>query len=438
MKLHRNEKYVKWGLTAFLVFVAGALFWIVFSNLKGFYELILDFFGIISALLYGCLFAYLMNPVMKQTQRLMDRLLSKKNLSEQAARRMSKVIGIVVALLVFLLAIYALIVLIVPNLIDSLEELLQPEKLQGYYETVTGWLEGIISDTALEAWFDNKVGGFFQIIVDALKKIDVSALVTGVTTSVYSAVMTVFNVLLGIVAAVYILVFKEKLCAQTKKLTVAVFNASHANRLFEIARRTNRIFGGYVIGKIIDAVLVGVITYFGMLIMRMPYSALIATIVGVTNVIPFFGPLLGMIPSALLLLIDDPLNALYFTIFILILQQIDGNIIENRILGEKLGISDFWVLVAILVFGGVFGFGGMMLGVPVFAVLYTLISDSVNKRLKKKRYPVNTDVYYSICTVDDLLEETPSCYGYVSEEPAYDMEIEPEEDLEIEDPDYEE
>lgn len=433
MKLHRNENYFKWGLTAFLVIVAAALFWIIFSNLKGFFQVIQDFLDIISALLYGCLFAYLMNPVMKFIQRRMDKLLAKRDMSERTAKRISKVTGLTGAVLVFLFCFYALIALIVPNLIDSLEELLRPEKLEGYYTTVSRWLENIISDTDLEAWFDKNIGDFFQFIIDALKKIDLSAIISGLTSSVYSVIMVVFNILLGIIAAVYILIYKEQLTAQTKKIIVAVFRPSHAARLLEIARRGNRIFGGYVIGKIIDAILVGVITYFGVLIMGMPYAALIGTIVGITNIIPFFGPFLGAVPSILLLLIDKPVNALYFAIFILILQQIDGNIIENRILGEKLGISDFWVLVAILVFGGIFGFAGMLLGVPVFAVLYTLISDAVNKRLRKKHYPVETALYYTIRTVDDLPPVTSSSYDPAAQAPDYDMEIEVDEELEIED-----
>lgn len=438
MKLHRNEKYVKWGLTALAVIVAGALFWIIFSNLRGFYGLILDFLEIISALLYGCLFAYLMNPVMKRVQGWMDKLLSKRNISERAAKRASKTVGIVVAVLVLLAAMYAIVALIVPNLIESLRQLLSAEQLQSYYDTASKWLENLIADTDFERWLNQNVGSALELVMEELKKIDLTSILSGLTSSVYNVVLAVFNILLGIVAAVYILVFKDKLKAQSKKLTVAVFNADHANRLFELARRTDRIFGGYLIGKIIDAVIVGVITYIGMLIMGMPYAPLIATIVGVTNVIPFFGPLLGMIPSALLLLIDDPLNALYFVIFILILQQIDGNIIENRILGEKLGISDLWVLVAILIFGGVFGFAGMLLGVPIFAVLYMLISDGVNKRLKKKRYPVETEAYYSIRTVEELPSEPSPSYSFVSVEPAYDMEIEADEDFEIEELDYDE
>ena len=426
MKLHRNEKYFKWGLTAFFVFVACAMFWIIFSNLKGFYDLLLDFFDIISPILFGCLFAYLMNPIMKRMQSVLEKLLAKTKLSDGKQLVLAKTGGVIVSLLVLAFAIYALIALIVPNIVGSLEDLLKQTKLEGYYNRINAWANNVFAGTKFEKWFHENLDNLLKILTDWVKSIDFTKLLSGVTSSVYSVVMFIFNMLVGIVAAVYILLYQKKLCAQAKKITVAVFNTRHADRLFEIARRTNRIFSGYVIGKIIDAIFVGVITYFALLIMGMPFAPLIAVLVGVTNIIPFFGPFLGAIPSALLLLIEQPIDALYFIIFILVLQMIDGNIIENRILGEKLGISDLWVLVAILVFGGIFGFAGMLLGVPIFAVIYTLIVDGVNGRLKRKRYPIDTDLYYLLQCVEDLPVEPQPSYSFVSVEPAYDMHAEDE------------
>lgn len=428
MKLNRNQKYFKWGLTAFLVIVAAIVFWVIFSNLTGFYDLFLEFTNIISPVIYGCLFAYLMNPIMEYIRKWTNRLLQKTKLSEEKREKISLITGLVVSILVFLAAVYAVIALIVPNLISSLEELLQKEKLESYYTTVEKWFTGILSGTSVKEWFLENIDNVLQFVMDKLKSIDIASIVSGLTSSVYSVIMGVFNALIGIIAAIYILIYKKQLCSQAKKIVVSIFTSQHANRLFEIARRTNRIFGGYVIGKIIDAILVGVITYIAMVIMRMPYAPLIATIVGITNIIPFFGPFLGAIPSALLLLIERPINALYFVIFIIVLQMIDGNIIENRILGEKLGISDFWVLVSILLFGGIFGFGGMLLGVPIFAVLYTLITDGVNNRLKRKRYPTDSDLYYTLKNVEDLPVEALPSYSFVSVEPAYDMHADPDDE----------
>lgn len=433
MKLHRNEKYFKWGLTAFLVIVAGGLFWLIFSNLPGFYQMILDFLDIISPLVYGCLFAYLMNPIMQFVRKLMDKALVNRKLSDKAKSRLSTTVSVVTAVIALLALLYALVALIVPSIINSLEELLQQERLERYGLTITNWINDTFAGTAVEEWFHENLDSLLQLLINELKKIDIASFLGSLTSSVYSVVMGVFNAGIGIIAAVYILIYKKRLCAQSKKIVISVFSAKRADRIFEVARRTNKIFGGYVIGKLIDALLVGIITYFFLIVTGMPYAPLIATLVGVTNIIPFFGPFLGAIPSALLLLIEHPIDALYFCIFILALQMIDGNIIENRILGEKLGISDLWVLVAILVFGGVFGFAGMLLGVPVFAVIYTLINDRVNGRLKRKRYPTDTDIYYSLKMVEDLPVEPAPSYSYVSVEPAYDMHAEPDDDDDMDD-----
>lgn len=422
MKLHRNSEYVKWGLTAFLVIVTGGLFWLIFSNLTGFYDALLSLFDILSPILYGCLFAYLMNPIMERTRVLLEKFLTtrKRQLQEKTVRRVSFIGGLVTAVLVFLMLIYALIAMIVPNVIDSIESLLQKDRLESYYNTISDWINRTFTGTPVETWFHDNLNDLLTFITDKLREIDLGSFVVDLTSSVYSVVMGVFSFLLGIIAAVYILVFKKELCWQSKKIVVAWFRPERANRLFELARRTNRIFGGYVIGKLIDALIVGVITYIFMLIANLPYAALVSALVGVTNVIPFFGPLIGMVPSALLLLLDKPVNALIFIIFSLILQQIDGNIIENRILGEKLGISDFWVLVAILLFGGVFGIVGMLLGVPVFVVIYSLIADHINRRLRSKHLPTEGELYYTLQCVEELPREPETSETHAAPAPNYD------------------
>lgn len=428
MKLHRNQKYFKWGLTAFFVIVAALIFWIIFSNLKGFYGLILDLVNILAPILYGCVFAYLMNPVMELTRKLMNKLLSRTKLKEKTAQKVSIFVSVCIATIVLVGLLFAFVALIVPNIANSVQELFQAERLEKYGNTITTWINGNFASTSVGRWIRDNLGSLWEMVLNWLKSIDIPSFIGSLTSSVYSAVIGVFDVLIGVIAAIYVLVYKKKLCSQAKKITVAFFSARHADRIFEIARRTNRIFGGYVVGKIVDALFVGVVTYIAMLIMGMPYAPLIATLIGVTNIIPFFGPFLGGIPATLLLLIDSPSNALIFVIFIIVLQMIDGNIIENRILGERLGISDFWVLVSILLFGGIFGFGGMLLGVPVFAVIYTLITDAVNNHLKRKRYPTDTEIYYTLESVERLPVEPLPSYSYVSVDPAYDLKADPDED----------
>ncbi len=425
--MNRNEKYIKWGVTAFIVVVCSVVFGVIFTNLPGFYDMILEFLSIISPLLYGCVFAYLMSPIMDFSSRLYHKLLDKTKWKEGRKDKLSRAGGLVTAILFLLATIYAFIALIGPTLVNSLSDLLRQERLDRYVNTVLSWVHDTFAGTPVDEWFSENLEAVIDLVAGWLKNVNFAELFFNVTSSVYGVVAVVFNFFLGIVAAAYILIYKKELCSQAKKLTVSLFRAERADRILEVARRTNRIFSGFVVGKLIDALFVGVVTYIALLIMGMPFAPLIAMLVGVTNIIPFFGPFIGAVPSTLLLLLDDPMNALYFVIFILILQVVDGNIVENRILGEKLGISDFWVLVAILVFGGVFGFMGMLLGVPIFAVVYSLIVDSVNRKLGKKRYPLNTEMYYEIKDVYDL-PTTPANTIRHPEEPGYDRNIEAEDD----------
>ncbi len=427
--MHRNEKYIKWGVTAFIVVVCSVAFGVIFTNLTGFYDMILEFLSIISSLLYGCVFAYLMSPVMDFSSRLYQKLWNKTKWKEERKDTLSRACGLVTAIVVLLASIYAFIALIGPTLVNSLSDLLRQERLDNYVNTVLAWVHDTFAGTPVDKWFSENLEGIIDLVAGWLKNVNFAQLFFNVTSSVYSVIAVVFNFFLGIVAAAYILIYKKQLCAQLKKLTVAMFRPQRADRILEVARRTNRIFSGFVVGKLLDALFVGVVTYFALLIMGMPFAPLIATLVGVTNIIPFFGPFIGALPSTLLLLVENPMDALYFVIFILVLQVVDGNIVENRILGEKLGISDFWVLVAILVFGGIFGFMGMLLGVPIFAVVYSLIVDSVNRRLAKKRLPLNTELYHDIQDVYDL-PTTPVSRVRHPEEPSYDRNVEAEDDYE--------
>ena len=400
--LQRNNKYFKWGITAFLVLGAAVVFWLIFSNLGGVYNLIMEFFGIISSLLYGCVFAYLMNPILIFSEKMYGRILKKRKWKDATKHKFIRTASVATTVVVFFGVVYALIALIFPSITESASELVRPERLQEYYTTVESWVHEAFANSAVEKWIDANLADVITFVTDTLKNLNIMDILLGAFNSVYSVVSTVFNMMIGVIAGVYILIYKQELRSQAKKLTIAVCKEERANRIFEIAKRTNKIFSGFVIGKLIDAVFVGVVTYIALLIMGMPFAPLIATLVGITNIIPFFGPFIGGVPSAILLLIENPVDALYFGIFIIILQMVDGNIIENRILGEKLGLSDFWVLVAILISGGIFGFVGMLIGVPIFAVLYTIIVDMVNKKLRKKNLPTETALYGDVESVTDL------------------------------------
>ena len=242
--------------------------------------------------------------------------------------------------------------------------------------------------------------------------------------------------IIGLVVSVYLLIDKERYIAQFKKFLVSILKTKWANRILEIGRFTNQSFGGFMVGKIIDSFIIGLISYVGMLILGLPYPLLSSTLVGLFNIIPFFGPLIGIVPSAILILLQSPIQCLYFLIFEIILQQVDGNIIGPKILGGRMGISGFWVLVSITVFGSVFGFPGMLVGVPVFTVIYALCSEAIDNSLKKKKLSQNTDDYYSILAVEDLAQYDKD-YG----EPTvfysgdtFETEYDPDDDFEFDDP----
>jgi predicted PurR-regulated permease PerM len=223
-----------------------------------------------------------------------------------------------------------------------------------------------------------------------------------ITSGVISVVTTAMDIVVGLIVAVYALYSKDTFSGQGKKIIYAIFEPDKGNVIFETFRKSHQIFGGFIIGKIVDSAIIGVLAFVGLSALNMPYTLLLSVIIGVTNVIPFFGPFIGAIPCAFLILLVNPMQAVYFGLFILALQQLDGNVIGPHILGDTVGISGFWVRVSITVAGGLFGFAGMLLGVPVFAVLYMLVSDFVSSKLKGKGRPMETGLYQTIRNVEDL------------------------------------
>lgn len=244
------------------------------------------------------------------------------------------------------------------------------------------------------------------------------ALMTGVVTTV----SVLFDLLIGIIIALYILNSKDTFCAQAKKTLYSLFSIQRANRIIKRVAYIHRVFGGFITGKLIDSLIIGLLCFaglrilmgFGLMTMDQSYALLISVIIGVTNIIPFFGPFIGAVPSTILIMVISPVQAVYFVLFILALQQFDGNILGPKILGNSTGLSSFWVMFAILVFGGVFGFVGMAVGVPLFAVLYTMATEAVNNLLRKRGLSVDTNAYRGSKRLDpetrafvEIREEAP-------------------------------
>lgn len=420
MKKFRDSQYFQLGRMILILVVITVVLLAMALNFSAVAGVVSKFFDVLSPLILGCVFAYLLNPLMNFIDKRLYPLLCKKNMKEEKAYRLSRAVSVIFALLFALVLIYEFFAMLLPQLYTSIVGIVN--NLSNYYTHAEEWILSILENNPdlhqradgllqnafdkLELWAENDLMDWVNTkLVGNLGQI-----FTGLTSSVMSVVSLVVDLLIALAASIYILCSRDTFMAQAKKVTVALARQDRADRIMDIGRRIHKVFSGFIIGKILDSLIIGILCYIGMLIFKMPFPALIATVVGVTNVIPFFGPFIGAIPSAILILLVDPLQCLYFCIFILVLQQLDGNVIGPRILGDSIGISGFWVLVSITVAGGLFGFGGMLLGVPVFAVLYMLVTDYVEGKLKAKGKTVETGDYLNIQFVDDLdqQEEVPS------------------------------
>ncbi len=401
---YRERPYFKIAVTALAVIFVSILLVVIFTDLPGFFAMLKAFGAILSPLVSGCVFAFLLNPLVRFADARLCPWLEKRGKGKHSPQKVSRAISIVFALIFAGLIIYAFFAMLLPQLYESIMGIVN--SAEDYYRSIEKWFNKVLADNPeIQGYADtalNKVFDYLKNWANTSLLGDMQKFVTTVTASVISVVKWVANLLIGLVASIYILWSKDLFQAQAKKILVAAFRPQAADHILYLGRETNKIFNGFVIGKIIDSAIIGVICYIGMLILKLPYPALVATIVGVTNVIPFFGPIIGAVPSGLLILLVNPLQAFYFVIFVICLQQLDGNVIGPKILGNTVGISGFWVLISITVAASLFGFAGMLLGVPVFAVIYMLISDAVNLALSRKGRTTVTDAYGPIQEVSDL------------------------------------
>ena len=404
MKHDADRHYFKWGLTALIVIFISILLVVIFTNLPGFFALLRSIGRILSPLISGVVIAFLLNPLVVFVDNRLAPILERRMKKTQAARSISRVTGIVASLIVAGLLVYGFFAMLLPQLYESVKNII--DNAGDYFNSIERWVTNILEDNPeIQGYVDkglDQLRSFIENWVKTTFLSDMSKLVTTVSTSVFAVVKSLTNSIIGLVASIYMLWSKDTFRAQAKKLMVATMRPSAADKLLALGRSAYRIFNGFIIGKLIDSAIIGVLCYIGCSILKMPFTALVATIVGVTNVIPFFGPIIGAVPSAFLILLVDPLKAFYFVIFVVILQQLDGNVIGPKILGDTVGISGFWVLASITIAASIFGFAGMLLGVPVFALLYVLISDAVNARLRIKQHTTVTEDYRDIQTVEDL------------------------------------
>lgn len=407
LKFKWDKKYFYWGVTAFLVVLASIVVFVMAFNFKASSIFFKKMFAILTPFSIGLVMAYVLCPIMIAfEQKLFLPLL--KNRKIKKVNRVCRVLSLISTIIFAILVISALFSMILPQLITSIMQIV--ENFQTYFNNFNKWLSTVVNDNPLfQQFISNEfydIGGVMFEWVKANILPQANNIIQGFTTGVLDAFNILKDALVGIIVAVYVLFAKEKFSAQIKKLLYAFFPLSKANRCIEITLRSHKIFSGFIVGKIIDSIIIGILCFMGMTLFKMPFPLLISVIIGITNIIPFFGPFIGAIPSAFLILLVDPMYCFYFILFILALQQLDGNVIGPKILGDSTGLAPIWVIFAILLGGGLFGFGGMIIGVPAFAVIYSLITDLVHNRLNKRNLPTSTGDYYKIQRIEATTKPT--------------------------------
>lgn len=400
-----DRTYINWGMTAFCVVALSLLFYFAVRNISVFGDFFRKLVTILAPFIWGLVICYLLSPLMRFLEERvflpLGKRLYRKN-KKGGAAKFARVMSILFSEIVLLLLIAALVYLIIPQILGSVQMLVQNSGT--YADNVSKWLDGLLKNYPE---LDSYVGGLFGNInanvgnwLETKLLPQLGSLITSVSSGVYGFARSIYNLIIGIIVSVYLLADKEGFLAAVKRLSYAVFSVETADKLRQGLNFVDKTFMGFLSGKILDSLIIGIICYIVCSILKMPYTLLVSVIIGVTNIIPFFGPLIGAIPSALIILMVDPSKCLIFVIFIIILQQIDGNIIGPRILGSSTGITGFWVMFAIILGSGLFGFWGMLLGVPVFVVIYTVIQNLIIKKLKKSDLPWKIADYKEMDYID--------------------------------------
>lgn len=407
---HKFKDYIYWGVTAFCVIAASIAFAYLLVRFEQVKAAGTALFTILTPIIYGAVLAYLLAPVYNWCSALAEKVSEKWRISRKRRKSMGQVCGTLSCLVVIYIIIAGLVSMLIPQVQVSIQSLV--ETLPGNVTNLAMKVEERLNDNPeirehVAVYMDQAIQWGKTMGKDVVAP-NLDKIIGSLSSGMFSVINWLKNVLIGLIVMIYLLNMKSSLLTIAKKCVYGIFPVNWANRLIEEVKYTHSVFGGFIIGKLLDSLIIGVICFFCMTLMKMPYVMLISVIIGVTNIIPFFGPFIGAVPSAILVLLNNPLQCLYFLIFVLILQQFDGNILGPRILGESTGISGFWVLFSILLFGGVFGFVGMIIGVPAFAVIYHLLSDAVKFSLKMRNLPVETSAYEGeVCLKGEKQEKVP-------------------------------
>lgn len=404
MKIKFEKKYVEIGIVSFCVIAASLLVYYLLFNHTTLFTNISKVIKIISPVIYGFIFAFLMTPILNFIEKKMVKVICLKckvNITKN--QKIIRAISIVITVAVVFAIFYGFFYMVIPRVKDSIINIVN--QFDTYIDNFEKWLNTFFSDNPKVAknfdYFMDKYATEITVFLqdNVLSKVEV--FVKNVSLNVIGIVKVFWNIIIGFIISIYVLASKEVFAGQSKKIVYAVLQKKNANNVIEAGRFINRTFMGFISGKIVDSAIIGCLCFIGTTIIGTPHALLVSVIVGVTNIIPFFGPFLGAIPCILLILIIEPIQALYFVFFILFLQQLDGNVIGPKILGDSTGLSSFWVIFAITLFGGLYGVPGMIIGVPFCAIIYAGVRMLVHNRLEQKNLNPTTENYVTIEKINE-------------------------------------
>ena len=389
MRKQEFDKYIYLMLAGFGAISLSILFFFILFKIEVVGHYLRAAANTLMPFIIGCVMAYLIYPISQGIALYLDKLTGDR------VKKLTLSIGIFSGLIIFGVAIYLLLWMLLPQLVDSITSIIVG--MPGMVESLSEWITALLKDNpqlqeaanvALESSSLELQNWLTQTLIPKAQEV-----ITTLSVSVISTFWFLFDFVIGIIVCVYVLSSADKLKRQAKMIVSAIAPKKYLDTIFEITYEMDQCFGGFIRGKLLDSLIIGILCFICISIMDMPYPVLVSTIVGVTNIIPFFGPFIGAIPGVILILTVNPIQALYFAIFIFILQQFDGNILGPTILGQSTGLGSIWVLFSILIFGDLFGFVGMIIGVPTFAVIYYLISKYVFKKLKEREMDKVVDDY---------------------------------------------
>lgn len=393
MKINWNEKYNTISVYAILTFGACILVYALIFNFTAIGRIIRTIISVASPIIWGLAIAYLLNPIMMWTENNLKQFTEKK----KPKPKLNRIISVIITMIIFLAMLSALCAIIIPQVADSIEGIIN--NIGTYINNFEKWIsELLVKYPEILSKVYGQIENLETTLMETINKIvpEISDIMKKVTDSALSFLLAIKDFIIGIIVAVYFLMDKEHFQAQLKKIVCALLPSRASSGVLMVCSQVNTSIGGFISGKIIDSIIIGCLCFICMTVMKLNFTVLISVIIGITNIIPFFGPFIGAVPSAILLLVSAPKQVIPFLILIFVIQQLDGNIIGPKILGQTTGVSAFWVLFSILVGGGLFGFAGMILGVPIFAVIYSLIDEYISYLLKKRNLSTVTLDYVPI------------------------------------------